>query len=203
MSFNICSLSGNLVEVPVISKKSGHVFEKRLIEKHIDATGQCPITGTELTKDDLLEIKTSKATKPRSSATTNIPSLLSNLQSEWDTLMLETFNMKHQLDQVRQELSHSLYQHDAACRVICRLIKERDDARNQLANIRTDLDNIQEEEEEKIGEEFENMGIYKELLERMNEIFQTLSSNRKKREISSDLVSLPVIRIINLGFKCI
>ena len=189
MSFNICSLSGNIVEVPVISKKSGHIFEKRLIEKHIDATGQCPITGSELTKDDLLEIKTSKSTKPRSANSTNIPSMLSTLQSEWDTLMLETFNMKQQLDTLRQELSHSLYQHDAACRVICRLIKERDEARNQLSNIKTDLDNVQQEEEEQLGEEFENMGIYKELLDRMNEIFQTLSSNRRKREISPELVS--------------
>ena len=191
MSFNICSLSGNIVEVPVISKKSGHMFEKRLIEKHIESTGQCPITGTELTKEDLLEVKTTKATKPRSSSSTNIPSILSTLQSEWDTLMLETFNMKQQLDIGRQELSHSLYQHDAACRVICRLIKERDESRNLLANIKTDIDNAQEEEN-LVGEEFDNMGIYKELLERMNEIFQTMSGNRKKREISKDLVSITV-----------
>ena len=194
MSFNICSLSGNIVDVPVISKKSGHIFEKHLIEKHIDATGQCPITGTELTKDDLIQIKTSKATKPRASNSTNIPSILSTLQSEWDTLMLETFNMKQQQDLLRQELSHSLYQHDAACRVICRLVKERDDARGQLANIKTDLDNIQEEEENHVGEEFDNMGIYKELLERMNEIFQTLSGNRKKREISVECAS-PNVKI--------
>jgi pre-mRNA-processing factor 19 len=32
------------------------------------------------------------------------------------------------LDQTRQELAQALYQHDASCRVIARLLKERDEA---------------------------------------------------------------------------
>jgi hypothetical protein len=33
-----------------------HIFEKRAIEKYIEENGRCPITGQELTKEDLKEI---------------------------------------------------------------------------------------------------------------------------------------------------
>ena len=46
--------------------------------------------------------------------------------------MLELHQMRTSLGSVRQELSHALYQHDAACRVIARLMRERDSYRAQL-----------------------------------------------------------------------
>ena len=70
MSTNfICAITGNPIEEePVVSVKTGHVFEKRIILKlifirrsfyltfynynnnrHIDALGTCPITGKDLT----------------------------------------------------------------------------------------------------------------------------------------------------------
>lgn len=39
------------------SAKSGTVYEKRLIEAYIDEHGKEPSTGEELTKDDLIELK--------------------------------------------------------------------------------------------------------------------------------------------------
>ncbi len=197
MSFNICSLSGNIIEEPVVSKLTGHIYEKRLIEKHIDTTGQCPITGQEMTRDNLLQIKTSKGEKPRTVGGSSIPGLLTNLQSEWDTLMLETYNMKQQLDLTRQELSHSLYQHDASCRVISRLIRDRDELRNTLNNLKSKMDEVNDEEEVP-DEEYDDMGIYQALINKMTELSNELSENRKELKISKELVVPGVFKIIKI-----
>ena len=42
--------------------------------------------------------------------------------------MLESYNLKKKLQDTRQQLSHSMYQYDAAIRVIARLTQERDRA---------------------------------------------------------------------------
>lgn len=73
--------------------------------------------------------------KPRPPALTSIPSLLSVFQNEWDALALETFTLKQHLSQLRQELSTALYNNDAAVRVIARLTKERDEARDALSRV--------------------------------------------------------------------
>jgi len=191
MSFNICALSGNIIEVPVVSKKTGHVFEKRLIEKHIDATGQCPITGEEMTRDSLLDIQVSKGEKPRTVSGSSIPGILSTLQNEWDSLMLETFSMKQQLDLTRQELSHSLYQHDASCRVISRLIKERDDIRNNFTNLKANM--VEADDDEELEEEYDNVGIYEGLIEKMNDLSNNLSELRKgAKNLKEELVTQDV-----------
>lgn len=130
----LCSISGNPPVDPVVSLKSGHCFEKRLIEKHLTVTGTCPVTKEELHKEDLLPVKSNPSIKPRPPTATSVPGLLQLMQNEWDTLMLETYTLKQHLESTRQELAHALYQHDAACRVIARLIKERDEARAGLGN---------------------------------------------------------------------
>lgn len=55
-------------EEPVISKKTGYIYEKRLITKwaasdpfhrarYIKTEGKCPITGEELELSDLVDVK--------------------------------------------------------------------------------------------------------------------------------------------------
>jgi len=127
----------------VVSSKSGHIFEQSVVEKYIESTGKCPVTGEPLDASDLLPLKSGGAVKPRPVAAASIPGMLSLFQNEWDALMLEMFTQKQQLESARQELGHALYQHDAACRVIARLITERDDARKALAEAKTAATNVQ------------------------------------------------------------
>jgi len=44
-------------EHPVISKQTGQVFEKRLIEKHLETSDKCPITGEPLSRNDLIDLQ--------------------------------------------------------------------------------------------------------------------------------------------------
>jgi len=68
-----------------------------------------------------------KASLPKPLVANNIPGIMQLFQTEWDSLMLEVFELRKNLDQTRKELSQALYQHDAACRVISRLLKEKEE----------------------------------------------------------------------------
>lgn len=185
----LCSVSGTTPEEPVISKKSGHLFEKRIIEQYIAQHGTCPVTGEPLTNEDLLEVKGSKVPRPRPAQATSIPGLLQLLQNEWDALMIESFTMKQHLETVRQELSHALYQHDAACRVIARLIKERDNARQQLAQFQTRLEQERgEAQADDVMAEAEGK-LPQSVIQKMQDVSTVLTTKRKKRVISDNLAA--------------
>ncbi|AQK69773.1 Pre-mRNA-processing factor 19 homolog 2, partial [Zea mays] len=106
----IYAISGEVPDEPVVSKMSGLLFERRLIERYIEDHSKCPITKEELTMDDIVPIKTNKVVKPRPLQATSIPGLLGIFQNEWDVLMLSNFALERQLHTARQELSHALYQ---------------------------------------------------------------------------------------------
>lgn len=66
---------------PVVCTKTGHVFERTLIEKYLDEMGKCPISGQEMTKDDLLPLKMGKPIKPRHTPAMSIPGILGMLHN--------------------------------------------------------------------------------------------------------------------------
>jgi pre-mRNA-processing factor 19 len=191
----ICSLSGEAVEEPVVSTKTGHIYEKRIILKWLETnSNKDPHSDDSLSLEDLIPVKANRAVKPRPTTATSIPSMLALFQNEWDALMLETYSLKEQLDSVRQELSHSLYQHDAACRVIARLIKERDDARNALANFKAHAPQASAAGGDDGMEVEGESGINEDVKAKLNAKSKELSKGRKDRTIPENLATAESIK---------
>ncbi|CDW72817.1 UNKNOWN [Stylonychia lemnae] len=191
MSVSTCALSGLPLENPVVCVKTGHVFERDLIKKQIQHTGQCPLTGVDLSfEQDFIELQVSQSALPKPPVANNIPGVLQMLQSEWDNVMLEVFQLRKSLEQTRRELSQALYQHDAACRVICRLMKEKDELQNVLKLTSDKMEQYKSELASQVvqggssgqgyvREEKEDEGIYKELVNRMDKLSDELLASRK------------------------
>lgn len=197
-----CAISGEIPKDPVVSKKTGILFEKNLIEKYlkVETNGDsCPITNTPMTLDDLLPVHVSSGTAARPrlplSECSSIPGLLSTLQNEWDELMLETFTLKQHLDATRKELSHSLFQHEAACRVIARLTRERDEAHHMINTLQTNaVSSGNGSIAEKSCEMEAAVPVVADRLEdavlaEMNEKCKQLSSSRKGRKVNDQVTT--------------
>eukprot|EP00252_Welwitschia_mirabilis_P014162 TRINITY_DN31204_c0_g1_i1.p1 TRINITY_DN31204_c0_g1~~TRINITY_DN31204_c0_g1_i1.p1 ORF type:complete len:523 (-),score=113.97 TRINITY_DN31204_c0_g1_i1:369-1937(-) len=206
-----CAISGAPPEDPVVSKKSGILFERRLIETHIAEYGTCPVTKGSLSTEDLIPLRTPKIVKPRPLQAASIPGMLGLFQNEWDAVMLSNYALSQQLHTARQELSHALYQHDAACRVIARLKKERDEARALLAEADRHVPMIQanlaannvpavsngkrasEEDDQLPPSKKIRQGITAEIIKELTDCNTLLSSQRKKRQISPTLAPVEAI----------
>jgi pre-mRNA-processing factor 19 len=175
----ICSISNEVAEVPVLSPASGCVFEKRLITKYVQDNHVDPTNGKELSESDLIEIRTAAIAKPKAPSATSIPAVLKCLQDEWDALMLHTFTLRQQLQTARQELSHALYQHDAACRVIARLKKELTAAREALSTLKPKGGFTAEAEPE--SGKVQEIGLTPEVIQKLDNKAEVLMAERKKR----------------------
>ena len=127
-------------------------------------------------------------------AATSIPGLLSLFHNEWDALMLETATLRESLDARNKELATSLYQYDAACRVIARLTVERDEARAALAaapagGVKRSGDAMDVDGAAAGGPKKAKGGITPDVLELISNTAATLSKTRKKRVISAELAT--------------
>ncbi|KAJ1545976.1 hypothetical protein HK096_005723, partial [Nowakowskiella sp. JEL0078] len=184
-----CSISGEVPQVPVVSP-NGHLYEKSLILKYLNDHKKDPVTGDPLSPEQLVDLKlVNKVVTPRPPTANSLPSLLSLFQSEWDSVMLETFQLKQQYNQVRQELSNAYYEVDAAKRVIARLMKERDEARSALAEVSKSLGAIQQQDEMEVDEATDESALPKNVQSRLEEVSATLSKGRVKRKKPASLAS--------------
>ncbi|KIX08732.1 uncharacterized protein Z518_03389 [Rhinocladiella mackenziei CBS 650.93] len=179
----LCAISGEPPQVPVASRKSGNIYEKRLIEAYVRENGTEPTTGEALSVEDLIDLKTPHRVYPRPPQMTSIPAMLSFFQNEWDALALQTYTLQQNLHQTRQELSIALYENDAAVRVIAQVTKERDEARAALAKI-----NVGRGPANTNGDamQIDGVPLPEHVVEKIDNIQQSLSKTRRKRPVPEE-----------------
>lgn len=179
----VCALSNEVPDEPVVSPVSGCVFEKRLVVKYIKDNNVDPVNQKPLSEDQLIALQVPAIARPKAPSATSIPALLKALQDEWDATVLNCFTLRQQLHTVRNELSHALYQHDAACRVIARLNKEVIAAREALATLKPKAGPYPSGDAgfQRETQESQDAGISSEVIAKLEAKAAVLTAERKKR----------------------
>ncbi|OHT09400.1 WD-repeat protein [Tritrichomonas foetus] len=120
-----CKLSNQVVVDPVITP-CHHIFERKLIEDYISNSSACPICGQTLTTQDLYTVDIDPVDSyPATIRAPSFSSLLTALQSEYDSMQFELHSLRTKLATAQRELAQALYENDAAKRVIARLLAEK------------------------------------------------------------------------------
>ena len=126
----VCTITGKPTTEPVVSLKTGKIYEKSTLQKHIDMYGTSPFNNAPMGHEDYISIKgQTDSTEATPLDKQSVHELVAMLRDDYDSVAIESFSMKKYIEDLRRQLSHSLYQNDAAYRVISRLMKERDQAR--------------------------------------------------------------------------
>ena len=115
---------------------------------------------------------------------TSIPALLSTFQNEWDALILETYQLKQQLAETRQELSTALYYNDSAQRVIARLQGERDEARDALGRVTVTANGAGASNGDAM--QVDGQELPETIVAKIEDTQSKLQSTRKKRPVPAD-----------------
>ncbi|KAI5968947.1 hypothetical protein KGF57_000062 [Candida theae] len=130
----ICAISGEEITDPIVSPKSGAVFERRYIENYINTNGTDPINNEPLKIDELIPLKleTNTTSNGDISPAISVPSMLSRIQTEYEASLAEISQLRKNVESLKEELSTSLYRQDAAINIATKAIKERDEAKEAL-----------------------------------------------------------------------
>jgi pre-mRNA-processing factor 19 len=149
----ICSLTHTPTIQPVLSLKSHCIFDEKALKTYIETNGKDPINNEIIdihsdiipisNESSLLNNNNNNNNNNNSEEITNpiyssIPTMLSAFQNAWDSLSLELFQLRSELDKTKKELSMALYKHDAAVKVAINASKERDEARFALTQLIND-----------------------------------------------------------------
>ncbi|MEN2497545.1 MAG: hypothetical protein MHMPM18_001918 [Marteilia pararefringens] len=210
----VCAISGEIPNEPVISPKSGSLFEKKLILKHLESSGNIdPVNNEPLSKEDLIEMKISPIVKPKTGMDHSIPGMLKSLQDEYDSICLNNFQLRKQLKAAKQELTNLLYQNQASIEVIARLLKEVKAAKDAYSTLQPSdqvpkkslksNDNVNGTATENTKSQSSDLpsGLSEDYKKRLLSKSKSLSAQRGKRNKTISQTSVDIDMISNFSLK--
>ncbi len=200
-----CELSGeplNTATDEIVVTPSGHVCLKKLLLTKLSENGGMDPFGNgaaPLSEQDVIVLHYKNKIIPPRPSVTSMPALLGLVGKEYEALVLELFDTRKALEETRKELSHALYQNDAAVRVVARLAQERDAARQELMTYKANIPPEEETDKEPPTKRAKTTspssfveptpnGIPPQDLESMTETWQSLAKERKDKKKSLEVV---------------
>ena len=120
----ICHLTGSMITEPVVSKLTGHIYERSNIESYLRQNQVCPVTGEKMSLEDLTEVVHSPLSSSQIRPHASIPQLLKTIHQEWDTFLVDHYHLRKELHQRNIEVTQIKYKLESAYRVISRLTHE-------------------------------------------------------------------------------
>lgn len=128
---NKCPITKEIIKHPVFCPLTGYIYEKDAIQREINENKKCPITGIEISFDDLMEVKTPNeiiVTNEKSDKNFSIEDSLKRIEAEYNSLIYKKFFLSKELNKTQRELCEKQIQNQAAKIVISRLLKEKEEA---------------------------------------------------------------------------
>ena len=118
------------IKEPVYCKVTKLIYEKSIINKSIEELGKCPITGTNIFKEDLIEIKKPQFIISNLNPIENFNEILNKLKMEYNSMIFEKFHLENELNKIENELNEKIYKNEASKIVISRLLNEIKELKN-------------------------------------------------------------------------
>ena len=125
---------------PVVCLKTGYVFEQSVVFHCVKLSGKCPLSGIEVNFNDFVPIQPDFREKCRESDIEKVGFILEQIRERWIEIVLQNFMIRMQNEEMRNEASLVLSQHQVAVMSIARVLGENEVLSEMLNGVNKDIE---------------------------------------------------------------
>eukprot|EP01029_Cantina_marsupialis_P029370 TRINITY_DN780186_c0_g1_i1.p1 TRINITY_DN780186_c0_g1~~TRINITY_DN780186_c0_g1_i1.p1 ORF type:complete len:542 (-),score=160.24 TRINITY_DN780186_c0_g1_i1:61-1686(-) len=181
-----CVISKVVPLEPAICK-SGHIFERRLLQKHIRTHKKCPVDGEDMEIEDIVTLQVKPVVQAKPPSMHSVPILLNALRIENEACAGSTNENRKQFEGYVRDLGKSSMELDASRSIIERLHKENDSLDENIVKLEADVTKLKEAVKEKQLKEFAEEeaakgGLSPAIISKIESITKNTRKKRRKAQ---------------------